>query len=96
MHRLQRLVSLSTTPPSRHVLKSVLRSLPVTAVPQQRHYAKDIRFGTEARRPMLQGVDMLADAVAVTMGPKVNGRRSFKTEKQLATAPVQYHTDQSC
>ncbi|NP_001298236.1 60 kDa heat shock protein, mitochondrial-like [Biomphalaria glabrata] len=35
-----------------------------------RHYAKDIKFGSDARALMLQGVDLLADAVAVTMGPK--------------------------
>lgn len=34
-------------------------------------YAKDVRFGPEVRALMLQGVDILADAVAVTMGPKV-------------------------
>lgn len=33
--------------------------------------AKDIRFGVEARALMLQGVEQLADAVQVTMGPKV-------------------------
>merc|ERR1712142_1462748 len=37
---------------------------------QQRTYAKDVRFGAEARGEMLKGVDVLADAVAVTMGPK--------------------------
>jgi len=31
---------------------------------------KDIRFGTEARALMLQGVNDLADAVQVTLGPK--------------------------
>lgn len=36
-----------------------------------RGYAKDVRFGPEVRALMLQGVDVLADAVAVTMGPKV-------------------------
>lgn len=36
-----------------------------------RAYAKDIKFGADARALMLQGVDTLADAVAVTMGPKV-------------------------
>lgn len=36
----------------------------------RRHYAKDIRFGPDVRAVMLQGVDVLADAVAVTMGPK--------------------------
>lgn len=35
-----------------------------------RCYAKDIRFGPDVRAAMLQGVDVLADAVAVTMGPK--------------------------
>ncbi|XP_060169242.1 chaperonin CPN60-like 1, mitochondrial [Lycium barbarum] len=33
--------------------------------------AKDIRFGVEARAAMLQGIEELADAVKVTMGPKV-------------------------
>ena len=32
--------------------------------------AKDVKFGTEARGSMLRGVDMLADAVKVTLGPK--------------------------
>ena len=32
--------------------------------------AKDIRFSTEAREKMLRGVDILADAVKVTLGPK--------------------------
>lgn len=38
----------------------------------RRTYAtgKDVRFGTEARSLMLQGVQKLADAVAVTLGPK--------------------------
>ncbi|CAI9107491.1 OLC1v1006851C1 [Oldenlandia corymbosa var. corymbosa] len=36
-----------------------------------RNYAaKDITFGVEARSAMLQGVEELADAVKVTMGPK--------------------------
>lgn len=36
----------------------------------RRGTAKDIKFGADARSQMLQGVDILADAVAVTMGPK--------------------------
>lgn len=36
-----------------------------------RGYAKDVRFGSEVRKEMLVGVDILADAVSVTMGPKV-------------------------
>ena len=32
--------------------------------------AKDVKFGADARGRMLRGVDMLADAVKVTLGPK--------------------------
>ncbi|WP_299024867.1 chaperonin GroEL [uncultured Sulfitobacter sp.] len=32
--------------------------------------AKDVKFGTDARNKMLQGVNILADAVKVTLGPK--------------------------
>ena len=32
--------------------------------------AKDVKFGTEARNKMLRGVNILADAVKVTLGPK--------------------------
>ena len=34
--------------------------------------AKDVRFGADVRKEMLKGVDILADAVSVTMGPKVS------------------------
>ncbi|KAL1788666.1 60 kDa heat shock protein, mitochondrial [Sigmodon hispidus] len=33
-------------------------------------FAKDVKFGADARALMPQGVDLLADPVAVTMGPK--------------------------
>src|SRR3974377_2392820 len=32
--------------------------------------AKDVRFGADAREKMRRGVDILADAVKVTLGPK--------------------------
>ncbi|HIC81306.1 MAG TPA: chaperonin GroEL, partial [Kiloniellaceae bacterium] len=32
--------------------------------------AKDVKFSTDARERMLHGVDVLADAVKVTLGPK--------------------------
>ncbi len=32
--------------------------------------AKDVKFGSDAREKMLRGVDILADAVRVTLGPK--------------------------
>lgn len=38
--------------------------------PFVRGVAKDVKFGADARAAMLVGVDILADAVAVTMGPK--------------------------
>jgi hypothetical protein len=57
MYRFAKTLSRTTSPLIQHVVR---RSL-----------AKDIKFGSEARVLMLQGVDILADAVAVTMGPKV-------------------------
>ncbi|XP_016990198.1 heat shock protein 60A [Drosophila rhopaloa] len=35
-----------------------------------RSFAKDVRFGVEARSLLLQGVNVLANAVATTLGPK--------------------------
>ena len=32
--------------------------------------AKDVRFGDDARKQMLRGVNILADAVKITLGPK--------------------------
>ena len=32
--------------------------------------AKDVKFNTDARDRMLRGVNILADAVKVTLGPK--------------------------
>ena len=32
--------------------------------------AKDVKFSTDARDKMLRGVDILANAVKVTLGPK--------------------------
>ena len=49
------------------VQRTLLRASPALS----RTYAKDVRMGAEGRAQMLKGVDILADAVAVTMGPKV-------------------------
>lgn len=35
--------------------------------------AKEIRFGVKARDSMMRGIDVLADAVSCTLGPKVIG-----------------------
>ncbi|CAF3008318.1 unnamed protein product [Rotaria socialis] len=56
MYRFANTFSRTTSPLIQHVAR---RSL-----------AKEIKFGSDARVLMLQGVDILADAVAVTMGPK--------------------------
>ena len=49
-----------------------LKSLPAGGVIKvaQRYASKDVKFGMECRAAMLKGVDLLADAVGVTMGPK--------------------------
>jgi hypothetical protein len=60
MFRFAQTLSRTSTPLIQHVVR---RSL-----------AKEIKFGADARVLMLQGVDILADAVAVTMGPKVSFR----------------------
>lgn len=51
---------------------SAQQRLAPAATQQARFYpGKELKFGPDARIGMLQGVDILADAVAVTMGPKV-------------------------
>lgn len=70
-----------------------------------RNYAKDIRFGQDARQPLLAGVDKLANAVAVTMGPKVIVHRWF-CKLIVLSVPIAYRkcsnaeqrqaTDQFC
>lgn len=32
--------------------------------------SKEVKFGTEARNKMLVGLDLLADSVKITLGPK--------------------------
>ena len=57
----------------RSALKAANRA--ASALRQQQRYAsKDVRFGVEARGLMLKGVDQLADAVQVTLGPKARAR----------------------
>uniref|UniRef100_A0A2K5CBL3 60 kDa heat shock protein, mitochondrial n=1 Tax=Aotus nancymaae TaxID=37293 RepID=A0A2K5CBL3_AOTNA len=50
-----------------------------------RAYAKVVKFGADARVLMLQGVDILADAVAVTTGPK---RRTVIIEQSWGSRKV--------
>ncbi|KAG9160545.1 hypothetical protein Leryth_025307 [Lithospermum erythrorhizon] len=54
-----------------------------------RNYAaKDIRFGVEARALMLKGVEELADAVKVTMGPKGRNGRNVVIEQSWGAPKV--------
>src|SRR3982751_6806801 len=53
--------------------------------------AKDVKFSTDARDRMLRGVDILANAVKVTLGPK--GRnvvldKSFGAPKLLSSTTL--------
>lgn len=41
--------------------------------------AKDVKFGDDARQKMLKGVNLLAEAVKVTLGPK--GRTLYWTNR---------------
>ena len=69
-HEMFRLPSTVVAQVARRALRPAVCSPAV--IHQRRGYAaKELRFGAEARHQMLQGVDMLADAVAITMGPKV-------------------------
>jgi len=53
---------------------------------QQFNFAgKDIRFGTEARALMLEGVDMMADGVQVTLGPR---GRNVVIDRQFGTPKI--------
>ena len=44
--------------------------------------AKEVTFGADARDKMLKGVDILADAVKVTLGPKGRKRSLNETGPQ--------------
>ena len=55
-----------------------------------RAYAKDVKFGADARAMMLKGVDLLADAVAVTMGPKVGGGNCYDYTFCYIAVPNKY------
>jgi len=47
--------------------------------------AKDVRFGEDARSKMMRGVNVLADAVKVTLGPK---GRNVVLEKSFGAPTV--------
>jgi len=68
-------LSLSLNPPTSSIppgkKKKKQAALSPTLTSQVRNYAaKEVKFGVECRSGVLAGVNMLADAVQVTLGPK--------------------------
>lgn len=57
------------------------RAAKVSQVGKRLASGKVVKFGVEGRALMLQGVDMLADAVQVTLGPK--GRNAILGKMQF-------------
>lgn len=47
--------------------------------------AKDVRFGMDSREKMVEGINILADAVKVTLGPK---GRNVVIEKSFGAPAV--------
>ncbi|KAL7670878.1 hypothetical protein ACOME3_005794 [Neoechinorhynchus agilis] len=53
--------------------RSLLRNLPLvraSSFPRRDYSAKELKMGSDARSQMLKGVDILANAVSITLGPK--------------------------
>ena len=50
--------------------------------------AKEVRFGTAAREKLLRGMDLLADTVKVTLGPKGRNVVLDKSFGAPASSPV--------
>jgi hypothetical protein len=51
--------------------KLLLKQLKSTTSRRSFASGKDIKFGSDARRAIMRGVEKVADAVQVTLGPKV-------------------------
>ena len=57
--------------PTQHGRHLACRLQAVDALQTRGYAAKELRFGDECRAGLLAGVEKLADAVQVTLGPKV-------------------------
>ena len=55
--------------------------------------AKDVKFGDDARQKMLKGVNLLAEAVKVTLGPK---GRNVILDKSFGSPTVTKDGQGSC
>ena len=60
------------------MLTSLTPSLQALQQFQVRHFAKEVKFGVDCRAAVLSGVEKLADAVQVTLGPKVCMHASYQ------------------
>jgi hypothetical protein len=71
--------SALTTSLSSSLSSSLAATSPAGAVARQQqtrgYAAKEMKFGVDCRNSVLAGVERLADAVQVTMGPKGSQRR---------------------
>lgn len=71
MYRVSQAIRSKSSQLSRVYGAQTSSAISATHIQQSRRgNAKDIKFGSDVRAQMLTGVDVLADAVAVTMGPK--------------------------
>ena len=63
----------------------------LTQYQAERGYAaKDIKFGVDCRASILAGVDKLADAVQVTLGPKVHPRIIINIEQNCLHGQLEF------
>jgi hypothetical protein len=76
-----------------HVQASVCACVQGVLLQAVRGYAsKDVRFGIECREAVLAGVNKLADAVQVTLGPKV--RQTAQQTRSGQADPHSAHAQQ--
>jgi hypothetical protein len=61
---------------------------PAALASQRRGYAKELRFGVDCRNSVLAGADKLADAVQVTLGPKVRASTLRHSVRWRDLSPV--------
>ena len=72
------------------------RRVPLNSTPARGMASKEIKFGNEARALLLQGVDRLAEAVKVTLGPKVSACFSLHTASGLPIAAAALAYNRGC
>lgn len=68
-----------------NLARRALQSSQIVATQRFYFAGKDIKFGTDARALMLEGCDMLADAVQVTLGPR---GRNVVIDKTFGTPKI--------